>query len=80
MRRTLCPRTNTRGRCLLSVNVMNSREDVEAWLAEQLPLPIETYGVPGAAVAVLAGGEVPRGLTHPATSPYEAILRPPEVG
>src|SRR5687767_1214611 len=37
---------------------MTALEDVNTWLAEQLPLLIDKYDVPGAAVAVLAGGEV----------------------
>jgi CubicO group peptidase (beta-lactamase class C family) len=37
---------------------MSTLHDVEAWITEQLPKLIEQYGVPGAAVAVLAGGEV----------------------
>ena len=37
---------------------MSSLPDVEAWITEQLPTLIERYGVPGAAVAVLADGEV----------------------
>src|SRR6187399_1892053 len=37
---------------------MSSLQDVKTWLAEQLPALIEKYDVPGAAVAVLAGGEV----------------------
>ena len=37
---------------------MTTLHEVKAWLAEQLPALIEKYDVPGAAVAVLAGGEV----------------------
>lgn len=37
---------------------MSTLEDVETWIAEQLPALIEKYDVPGAAVAVLAGGQV----------------------
>src|SRR4029077_7190290 len=37
---------------------MSNLHDVETWITEQLPKLIEQYGVPGAAVAVLAGGEV----------------------
>ncbi|MCD4523968.1 serine hydrolase [Nocardioides sp. cx-173] len=37
---------------------MTALTDVETWIAEQLPALIEKYDVPGAAVAVLAGGEV----------------------
>jgi CubicO group peptidase (beta-lactamase class C family) len=37
---------------------MSSLHDVEAWISEQLPQLLKQYGVPGAAVAVLAGGEV----------------------
>lgn len=37
---------------------MSTLPAVKAWLAEQLPALIEKYGVPAAAVAVLADGEV----------------------
>lgn len=37
---------------------MSALEDVETWIAEQLPLLMEKYDIPGAAVAVLAGGKV----------------------
>jgi CubicO group peptidase (beta-lactamase class C family) len=37
---------------------MSTLHDVEAWINEQLPTLLERYGVPGAAVAVLASGEV----------------------
>jgi CubicO group peptidase (beta-lactamase class C family) len=37
---------------------MSTLREVEAWINEQLPALIEKYDVPGAAVAVLAGGEV----------------------
>ncbi len=37
---------------------MSTLQDVEAWINEQLPKLIERYGVPGAAVAVLADGDV----------------------
>ena len=37
---------------------MSTLDEVKSWLAEQLPALIEKYDVPGAAVAVLAGGEV----------------------
>jgi CubicO group peptidase (beta-lactamase class C family) len=37
---------------------MSTLEEVETWIAEQLPTLIEKYGIPGAAVAVLAGGRV----------------------
>ena len=37
---------------------MSTLDEVKTWLAEQLPALIEKYDVPGAAVAVLAGGEV----------------------
>ena len=37
---------------------MSSVREVSAWIAEQLPELIERYDVPGAAVAVLADGEV----------------------
>ena len=37
---------------------MSTLPEVKAWIAEQLPTLIEKYDVPGAAVAVLAGGEV----------------------
>ncbi|MDF1603815.1 serine hydrolase domain-containing protein [Nocardioides sp. YIM 152315] len=37
---------------------MSTLPEVKAWIAEQLPALIEKYDVPGAAVAVLAGGEV----------------------
>ena len=37
---------------------MSTLHEVKTWLAEQLPALIEKYDVPGAAVAVLAGGEV----------------------
>ncbi len=37
---------------------MSTLEDVETWIAEQLPALIEKYDVPGAAVAVLAEGRV----------------------
>jgi CubicO group peptidase (beta-lactamase class C family) len=37
---------------------MRTLEDVETWIAEQLPVLIEKYDIPGAAVAVLAGGRV----------------------
>ena len=37
---------------------MSTLEDVETWIVEQLPALIEKYDVPGAAVAVLAGGQV----------------------
>jgi CubicO group peptidase (beta-lactamase class C family) len=37
---------------------MSSLHDVEAWISEQLPQLLKRYGVPGAAVAVLADGEV----------------------
>jgi CubicO group peptidase (beta-lactamase class C family) len=37
---------------------MTTLPEVKAWLAEQLPTLIEKYNVPGAAVAVLADGEV----------------------
>jgi CubicO group peptidase (beta-lactamase class C family) len=37
---------------------MSTLHEVEAWIAERLPALIEKYDVPGAAVAVLAGGEV----------------------
>src|SRR5689334_6096773 len=37
---------------------MSSLSDVKKWLADQLPLLVEKYGVPGAAVAVLKDGEV----------------------
>jgi CubicO group peptidase (beta-lactamase class C family) len=37
---------------------MSSFRDVQAWVAEQLPALIDKYQVPGAAVAVLADGEV----------------------
>ncbi|QDH11142.1 beta-lactamase family protein [Nocardioides dongxiaopingii] len=37
---------------------MSALVDVETWIAEQLPLLIEKYDVPGAAVAVLAEGRV----------------------
>lgn len=37
---------------------MSTLTEVKAWIAEQLPALIEKYDVPGAAVAVLAGGEV----------------------
>lgn len=37
---------------------MSKLHDVEAWITEHLPALIEKYDVPGAAVAVLAGGEV----------------------
>jgi CubicO group peptidase (beta-lactamase class C family) len=40
------------------VFAMSTLRDVRTWLAEQLPALIEKYDVPGAAVAVLAGGEV----------------------
>jgi CubicO group peptidase (beta-lactamase class C family) len=37
---------------------MTSLNDVAEWIADQLPLLIEKYGVPAAAVAVLADGQV----------------------
>lgn len=37
---------------------MSSLSEVKAWIAEQLPVLIEKYDVPGAAVAVLAAGDV----------------------
>ncbi len=37
---------------------MSSLRDVQTWVAEQLPALIDKYQVPGAAVAVLADGEV----------------------
>jgi CubicO group peptidase (beta-lactamase class C family) len=37
---------------------MSRLREVETWIAEQLPALIEKYDVPGAAVAVLADGEV----------------------
>lgn len=37
---------------------MSTLHEVEAWIAENLAALIEKYDVPGAAVAVLAGGEV----------------------
>jgi CubicO group peptidase (beta-lactamase class C family) len=37
---------------------MSTLNEVKAWIADQLPLLIEKYDVPGAAIAVLAGGEV----------------------
>ena len=37
---------------------MSTLRDVESWIAEQLPTLLEQHGVPGAAVAVLADGEV----------------------
>ncbi len=37
---------------------MSTLSGVEAWISEQLPQLLEKYDVPGAAVAVLAGGEV----------------------
>src|SRR5215471_19972134 len=49
---------------------MNSLNDVSEWIADQLPALIEKYDVPGAAVAVLAGGEVvdhAAGLLHKGT-------------
>jgi len=49
---------------------MTTLSDVKAWLGEQLPVLIEKYDVPGAAVAVLAGGEVvddAAGILHKGT-------------
>lgn len=49
---------------------MSSLSDVRAWIAEQLPVLIEKYGVPGASVAVLQHGEVvddAAGLLHTGT-------------
>ena len=40
------------------MSAMSTLDEVKSWLAEQLPALIEKYDVPGAAVAVLAGGEV----------------------
>jgi CubicO group peptidase (beta-lactamase class C family) len=37
---------------------MSALTDVSEWIAANLPTLIERYGVPGAAVAVLAGGDV----------------------
>ena len=37
---------------------MSTLSEVKSWIAEQLPALIAKYDVPGAAVAVLAGGEV----------------------
>ena len=72
-RRFLTPalvRTDGPRRCFLSrvtnserggvptVAAMSTLDEVKTWLDEQLPALIEKYDVPGAAVAVLAGGEV----------------------
>src|SRR5262245_36934525 len=49
---------------------MNTLTDVAEWIADQLPALIEKYDVPGAAVAVLSGGEVvdnAAGLLHKGT-------------
>jgi CubicO group peptidase (beta-lactamase class C family) len=49
---------------------MSTLPEVKAWIAEQLPALIAKYDVPGAAVAVLAGGEVvddAAGLLHKGT-------------
>jgi CubicO group peptidase (beta-lactamase class C family) len=49
---------------------MNTLTDVAEWIADQLPALIEKYDVPGAAVAVLAGGQVvdhAAGLLHKGT-------------
>ena len=40
------------------MSAMSTLDEVKSWLDEQLPALIEKYDVPGAAVAVLAGGEV----------------------
>lgn len=37
---------------------MGTLTEVSEWIAEKLPILIERYDVPGAAVAVLAGGDV----------------------
>jgi CubicO group peptidase (beta-lactamase class C family) len=37
---------------------MSTLHEVEVWIAENLPSLIEKYDVPGAAVAVLSGGEI----------------------
>src|SRR3982750_2046248 len=42
---------------------MTELTDVSEWIAQRLPALIEQYDVPGAAVAVLAGGE---GVEHAA--------------
>jgi CubicO group peptidase (beta-lactamase class C family) len=49
---------------------MTTLSEVKTWIAEQLPALIEKYDVPGAAVGVLAGGEViddAAGLLHRGT-------------
>ncbi|MFC7492626.1 MULTISPECIES: serine hydrolase domain-containing protein [unclassified Nocardioides] len=49
---------------------MSTLPEVKAWIAEQLPALIAKYDVPGAAVAVLAGGEVvdhAAGILHKGT-------------
>ena len=50
--------TNIRSLSLHTLSPMSTLHEVKAWLADQLPRLIEKYDVPGAAVAVLSGGEV----------------------
>lgn len=51
-------RTNTWSGRVPTVSAMSTLPEVKAWIAERLPALIEKYDVPGAAVAVLAGGDV----------------------
>src|SRR6478735_10535734 len=62
--------TNTVIQVIPTVGAMTTLSEVQTWIAEQLPALIEKYDVPGAAVAVLAGGEVvddAAGLLHTGT-------------